>query len=131
MVKSQSPRQPDTMNLSFENELTFVPKLNSLSMKLAGGTNRTSILKRSPKQKNDQLDSSYTFKPVVGEHSSKIVAKLKTGFLERQKLHVKRQNEKVYRIVSIISARTLIYRYFSFRLRRLFDLLNLYRFRGA
>ena len=99
MVKSESPRQPSShhnnMNLSFEDELTFVPKLNSLSMKLAGGAKRTSILKRSPKEKNDQLDASYTFKPVVGENSSKIVAKLKTGFLERQKLHVIRQKEKV------------------------------------
>lgn len=84
------------MNRSFEDELTFVPKLNSLSMKLAGSSSaRTSIMERCPKEKNNELDSSYTFQPVVSSHSSKIVAKLKTGFWERQKLHVKRQKEKV------------------------------------
>ncbi|XP_066922396.1 protein monoglycylase TTLL8-like [Clytia hemisphaerica] len=82
------------MNLSFEDELTFSPKLNSLSLKLAS-SNRTSIMERSPKEKEDGLDSSFTFQPVVGSNSSKIVAKLKTGFWERQKLHVKRQKQKI------------------------------------
>ena len=52
-------------------------------------------MERSPKEKADGLDSSFTFQPVVGSNSSKIVAKLKTGFWERQKLHVKRQKQKV------------------------------------
>lgn len=82
------------MNFSFQNELTFAPKLNSLSLKLAG-VNRTSLLERTPKKKNTTLDSSYTFQPVLSNNSSKIVAKLKTGFWERQKLHAKRQQEKV------------------------------------
>ena len=86
--------------LSFEDELTFVPKLNALSLKIAqsrtlvarriknGHENRAAALE-------EEMTQNFTFKPSISEKSSKIADRLKTDFWTRQKLHTEKQRKKV------------------------------------
>ena len=86
--------------LSFEDELTFVPKLNALSLKIAqsrtlvarriknGHENRAAALE-------EEMTQNFTFKPSISEKSSKIADRLKTDFWTRQKLHTEKQRRKV------------------------------------
>ena len=86
--------------LSFENELTFIPKLNALSLKIA--QSRTSIANRikvSCESRAAALDKemaqNFTFRPSISENSLKIADRLKTDFWTRQKLHTERQKKMV------------------------------------
>ena len=81
------------MRFSFEDELTFAPKLNSYSRKIASEIKRTSIYDRRKQPKKEYENEDFIFKPVVSTKSSKIVAKLKTGFFDRQNKHVQKQKE--------------------------------------
>ena len=83
------------MRFSFEDELTFAPKLNSYSRKIASEIKRTSIYDRRKQPKKEYENEDFIFKPVVSTKSSKIVAKLKTGFFDRQNKHVQKQKELV------------------------------------
>lgn len=81
-----------------DENLTFCPKLNPLSIKLA----------QERSLKIDQIQakaaaiaaarvasfySEYTFKPVVSEKSMQLVQSLDTGFLTRQQQHIKRRQK--------------------------------------
>ena len=83
-----------------DENLTFCPKLNPLSIKLA----------QERSLKIDQIQakaaavaaarvasfySEYTFKPVVSEKSMQLVQNLDTGFLMRQQQHIKRRQKLV------------------------------------
>jgi len=83
--KDISPDQ--IIKLSFEDELTFAPKLNSHSRKIASESNRTSIMERPKAEKKLIENMDYSFQPRVSSRSSKIVARLKTSFIERQNKH--------------------------------------------
>ena len=83
--------------LSFESELTFAPKLNALSIKLAkerGEKMRNATLSRRPSYQNTEDEAIFTFKPRVSSNSAKIVQNLKTTFLDRQLLHMEKQKRK-------------------------------------
>ena len=86
--------------LSFENELTFIPKLNALSLKITHS--RSSIARRIKvgyesrvAALEEEMARNFTFKPSIGEKSSKIADKLKTDFWTRQKLHTEKQRKMV------------------------------------
>lgn len=93
--------------LSFEDELTFVPKLNALSLKIAqsrtlvarriknGHENRAAALE-------EEMTQNFTFKPSISEKSSKIADRLKTDFWTRQKLHTEKQRKKVWIIFRLM-----------------------------
>ena len=83
------------MKFSFEEELTFAPKLNSYSRKIASESKRTSIYNRSKGPKKIYENEDFILKPMVSSRSSKIVAKLKTGFFERQNIHIQKQKNLV------------------------------------
>eukprot|EP00794_Sanderia_malayensis_P006215 gene6215-6931_t len=86
--------------LSFENELTFIPKLNSLSLRIA--QSRSSIARRIKigyesrvAALEEEMAQNFTFKPSISENSSKIADRLKTDFWTRQRLHTERQRKKL------------------------------------
>ena len=99
-ARDGSPRKAEkkeAQQFSFEDQLTFSPKLNPLSLKLAEGK-RTSVAERfttNKYERYDSQDSVFTFKPVISSSSCKIIAKLKTDFWQRQKMHVERQRQAV------------------------------------
>lgn len=79
--------------VNFECELTFAPKLNALSIKLAkerGEKARTGTEKRISISSDE-----FTFKPKVSSNSVKIVQQLKTTFMDRQQMHVEKQKRYV------------------------------------
>lgn len=79
--------------VKFECELTFAPKLNALSIKLAkerGEKVRVGTEKRVA-LRNDE----FTFKPKVSSNSVKIMQQLKTTFMDRQQMHVEKQKRYV------------------------------------
>ena len=82
------------MKFSFEDQLTFAPKLNSLSMKMAE-LNRTPITERKKQEKPTLKSPDLIFKPIVSNNSTKIAARLKTGFWDRHNIHVQHQKEMV------------------------------------
>lgn len=89
-----TPRTSSKMVLSFESELTFTPKLNALSIKLAkerGDKMRNSSTIRRSSSQIAEEEAIFTFKPQVSSNSEKIVQRLKTSFLDRQMQHVERQ----------------------------------------
>lgn len=89
-VKTQTQREP----LSFESELTFAPKLNALSIKLAkirGEKMRNAEISRRPSSITANDEAIFTFKPKVSSNSVKIVQNLKTTFLDRQLIHMEKQ----------------------------------------
>lgn len=96
MISSVKGHQKDVLN--FESELTFTPKLNALSIKLAkarGEKIRNSALNRRSSYQNANEEAIFTFKPQVSSNSEKIVQKLKTTFLDRQMLHVEKQRRHI------------------------------------
>lgn len=79
--------------VNFECELTFAPKLNALSIKLAkerGEKVRTGTDKRVASSTDE-----FTFKPKVSSNSVKIMQQLKTTFMDRQQMHVEKQKRYV------------------------------------
>lgn len=58
-------------------------------------TNRTSIVQRRKKEKQQKINSDFLFQPKVSDGSNKIAAKLKIGFWERQKIHMQHQKQMV------------------------------------
>lgn len=92
MISSSRTNQRAVLN--FESELTFTPKLNALSIKLAkerGEKLRNSTTARRSSSQNAEEGAIFTFKPQVSTKSEKIVQRLKTTFLDRQMQHVERQ----------------------------------------
>jgi len=90
--------QGQLQKLSFEDELTFIPKLNALSLKIA--QSRTSVAKRikvSCENRvaalEEEMAQNFTFKPCISENSVKIADRLKTDFWTRQKLHKEKQRK--------------------------------------
>lgn len=100
--------QGQPQKLSFENELTFIPKLNALSLKIA--QSRTSVAKRikvSCESRvaalEEEMAQNFTFRPSISENSMKIADRLKTDFWTRQKLHTEKQKKIVGFIIFLIS----------------------------
>ena len=94
---------------SFENQLTFAPKLNAFSLKLA--QSRTSITKRIKVGQEsrtaalqEEMLQNFTFKPSISENSCKIAERLKTDFWERQRQHTEKQKKLVILMVNICAA---------------------------
>ena len=81
--------------LNFECELTFAPKLNALSIKLA--KERGEKVRSSSDKKTYYAADEFTFKPKVSSNSVKIVQQLKTTFMDRQQMHVEKQKRYVSR----------------------------------
>ena len=92
--------QDQPQKLSFEHELTFIPKLNALSLKIA--QSRSSVAKRikvSVENRvaalEEEMAQTFTFRPCISENSVKIADRLKTDFWTRQKLHTEKQRRMV------------------------------------
>ncbi|PFX29352.1 tubulin monoglycylase TTLL3-like [Stylophora pistillata] len=79
--------------LNFECELTFAPKLNALSIKLA--KERGVKVRSSSDRKTYYAADEFTFKPKVSSNSVKIVQQLKTTFMDRQQMHVEKQKRYI------------------------------------
>lgn len=79
--------------VNFECELTFAPKLNALSIKLA--KERGEKVRSGADKKTSYSSDEFTFKPKVSSNSVKIVQQLKTTFMDRQQLHVEKQKRYV------------------------------------
>lgn len=91
MISTLNSRTQQRVN--FECELTFAPKLNALSIKLAkerGEKSRTAA-EKTIAFSNDE----FTFKPKVSLNSVKIMQQLKTSFMDRQQMHVEKQKRYV------------------------------------
>ena len=96
----QDYEQGQPQKLSFEDELTFIPKLNALSLKIA--QSRTSVAKRikvSCENRvaalEEEMAQNFTFRPCISENSVKIADRLKTNFWTRQRLHTEKQRKMV------------------------------------
>lgn len=79
--------------VNFECELTFAPKLNALSIKLA--KERGEKLRSGTEKRIVNSSDEFTFKPKVSSNSVKIVQQLKTTFMDRQQMHVEKQKRYV------------------------------------
>jgi len=79
--------------VNFECELTFAPKLNALSIKLA--KERGEKLRSGTEKRIANASEEFTFKPKVSSNSVKIVQQLKTTFMDRQQMHVEKQKRYV------------------------------------
>lgn len=79
--------------VNFECELTFAPKLNALSIKLA--KERGEKLRSGTEKRIANSSAEFTFKPKVSSNSVKIVQQLKTTFMDRQQMHVEKQKRYV------------------------------------
>jgi len=79
----------------FEKDLTFAPKLNEQSIKLAEERMARMIHEQSERDSGRTIDCQkiYTFKPQVSPASLKIVQNLGTTFLARQQLHIERKQK--------------------------------------
>lgn len=91
MISTLNTRTQQRVN--FECELTFAPKLNALSIKLAkerGEKGRTGADK-----KITFSNEEFTFKPKVSLNSVKIMQQLKTTFMDRQQMHVEKQKRYI------------------------------------
>lgn len=82
---------------SFESELTFAPKLNATSIKLAKERNERTrtLLERKKEALYAETESKFTFHPNLSSNSVRIMQNLKTTFLDRQQMHVERQKRYV------------------------------------
>ena len=84
--------------ISFESELTFQPKLNAMSLKLAkerGPERIRSVIERRAAALYAETESNFTFKPKVSSKSVRIVQNLKSTFMDRQHKHVEKQKRFV------------------------------------
>jgi len=79
----------------FEKDLTFAPKLNEQSIKLAEERMARMIHEQSERDsgRNIECQKIYSFKPQVSPASLKIVQNLGTTFLARQQLHIERKQK--------------------------------------
>ena len=101
--------QGQPQKLSFEDELTFIPKLNALSLKIA--QSRTSVAKRikvSCESRvaalEEEMAQNFTFRPCISENSLKIADRLKTDFWTRQRMHTEKQRKMVRPIMDTIQS---------------------------
>lgn len=79
--------------VNFECELTFAPKLNALSIKLA--KERGEKVRAGTEKRIANASAEFTFKPKVSSNSVKIVQQLKTTFMDRQQMHTEKQKRYV------------------------------------
>ena len=79
--------------VNFECELTFAPKLNALSIKLA--KERGEKVRVGTEKRVALMNDEFTFKPKVSSNSVKIMQQLKTTFMDRQQMHVEKQKRYV------------------------------------
>ena len=79
--------------VNFECELTFAPKLNALSIKLA--KERGEKVRVGTEKRVALINDEFTFKPKVSSNSVKIMQQLKTTFMDRQQMHVEKQKRYV------------------------------------
>lgn len=91
MISTLSTKTPQRVN--FECELTFAPKLNALSIKLA--KERGEKLRAGLEKRIANASDEFTYKPKVSSNSVKIVQQLKTTFMDRQQMHVEKQKRYV------------------------------------
>jgi len=94
MISTLNTKTPQKLN--FECELTFAPKLNALSIKLA--KERGEKVRAGTEKRIANASDEFTFKPKVSSNSVKIVQQLKTTFMDRQQMHVEKQKRYVSRI---------------------------------
>ena len=81
---------------SFECELTFAPKLNAMSIKLA--KERGERIRTGSEKRVASSTDEFTFKPKVSSNSVKIMQQLKTTFMDRQQMHVEKQKRYVSKL---------------------------------
>lgn len=83
------------LNEYFEKDLTFTPKLNEQSIKLAEERMARILHEQSDRDPGRTIDYQklYSFKPTVSPASLKIVQNLGTTFLARQQLHIERKQK--------------------------------------
>lgn len=85
------------LRYSFDSELTFTPKLNETSLKLArhrGQKWKESYDSRLAAQLAEQ-ESAFTFKPRVSIRSERIAQRLTSTFMSRQLRHMERRQQLV------------------------------------
>ena len=92
----------------YKEQLTFSPKLNALSLKLAQDRSerQEEVEARAAELTAARLSefySEYTFKPKVSEKSLRIAEGLGVGFLTRQELHLQRRQKMVYHVFVRVS----------------------------
>ena len=97
----------------YDDNLTFCPKLNPLSVRLA--QERSEKLEEVQSRAASiaasrvaKMYADYTFKPVVSNRSLQLAQNLGIGFLTRQQEHIKKRQKLVYIIFLYIMA-TAVY----------------------
>lgn len=95
-LADQRPSRP----LPHDRNLTFSPKLNPLSIRLA--QERSEKLEEiqtkatiSAAAKESKIYANCTFKPVMSEKSLQLAQNIEAGFLTRQQLHLKKKQKYV------------------------------------
>lgn len=91
MISTLNAKSQQRVN--FECELTFAPKLNALSIKLA--KERGEKVRVGTEKRVALMNDEFTFKPKVSSNSVKIMQQLKTTFMDRQQMHVEKQKRYV------------------------------------
>ena len=78
-----------------DKNLTFCPKLNPISIKLA--QERSDKISKAGLQKKsrNKTTEEYTFQPVILERSSQLVRNMDVGFLRRQQNHLEKKEKFV------------------------------------
>ncbi|XP_038067441.1 tubulin monoglycylase TTLL3-like isoform X1 [Patiria miniata] len=87
---------------SIESDLTYAPKLNTTSLRLAQGSGRQSrsgLLQRARATRlaavQQHCQDEFTFKPQMSSASLKIAETLGTTFMVRQEQHLEKQRKKL------------------------------------
>ncbi|XP_078678967.1 uncharacterized protein LOC144914704 isoform X1 [Branchiostoma floridae x Branchiostoma belcheri] len=79
---------------SFESELTFAPRLNATSMRLARERERQgNVVASSAAKQASEEEYMFTFQPRVSSSSRRIAQNLGTTFMARQQMHLERQRK--------------------------------------
>ncbi|CAH1265443.1 TTLL3 [Branchiostoma lanceolatum] len=78
---------------SFESELTFAPRLNATSMRLARERERQGNVASSTAKQASEEEYMFTFQPRVSSSSRRIAQNLGTTFMARQQMHLERQRK--------------------------------------
>lgn len=88
--------------MPYDQNLTFSPKLNPLSIRLA--QERSEKLEEIQSKstiaaaaKQSKIYANCTFKPVMSERSLQLAQNIEAGFLTRQQLHLKKKQKFVSR----------------------------------
>lgn len=94
VVSPRYARSPQ--RFEFDSELTFSPKLNDTSIKLAQDRRDSGgFLSERARDRETPRNSEFTFRPQMSTTSAKIAEGLGTTFMSRQAMHLEKQKKLV------------------------------------